>query len=73
MDEEVYPVCSPSFLRDASRLQTPEDLSRETLIHDQSMDDRSDFPTWTAWVQKAETGCVATARALKINCLPKAQ
>jgi LysR family transcriptional regulator, glycine cleavage system transcriptional activator len=67
MDEEVYPVCSPSFLRDVSRLQTPEDLGRETLIHDQSMDDRSDFPTWTAWVQKAEIGCVATARALRIN------
>ena len=67
MDEEVYTVCSPSLLRDASRLQAPEDLGRETLIHDQSMDDRSDFPTWTAWVQKAEIGCVAAARALKIN------
>ncbi|MDO7911220.1 transcriptional regulator GcvA [Pseudomonas sp. 22-AL-CL-001] len=67
MDEEVYPVCSPRFLHDTSRLQTPEDLGRETLIHDQSMDDRTDFPTWASWVQKAGVGCVATARALKIN------
>ncbi len=67
MEEEVYPVCSPSLLADHKRLKSPEDLARETLIHDQSMDDRSDFPTWTAWVEKAGVSCVATARGLQIN------
>ncbi|MCE0850151.1 transcriptional regulator GcvA [Pseudomonas asiatica] len=67
MDEEVYPVCSPTLLQEPSRLQVPEDLAHETLIHDQSMDERSGFPTWTAWVKKSGVACVATARALKIN------
>ncbi|UZE25790.1 transcriptional regulator GcvA [Pseudomonas sp. B21-056] len=67
MDEEVYPVCSPRLLVDSTRLQTPDDLARETLIHDLSMDSHMDFPTWAAWVGKLGLTRVATSRGMKIN------
>lgn len=67
MDEEVYPVCSPKLLGDATHLQVPEDLARETLIHDLSMDSHSGFPTWEAWLQKAGLTNISTSRGMKIN------
>ncbi|TNB81507.1 transcriptional regulator GcvA [Pseudomonas sp. Fig-3] len=67
MEEEVYPVCSPSLLLDAARLRTPDDLARETLIHDLSMDSHTDFPTWAAWVQNSGISGVLTSRGMKIN------
>ncbi|HTH95592.1 MAG TPA: transcriptional regulator GcvA [Rhodocyclaceae bacterium] len=67
MDEEVYPVCSPKLLREHAQLQTPQDLARETLIHDLSMDGHAGFPSWDAWLKKAGTADVATSRGMKIN------
>lgn len=67
MDEEVYPVCSPKLLREHRRLQKPNDLARETLIHDLSMDGRAGFPTWDAWLRKADVTGVASTRGMKIN------
>lgn len=67
MDEEVYPVCSPKLLHRRGRLQTPESLARETLIHDLSMDAATGFPTWDMWLQKAGVTGVATMRGMKIN------
>ncbi|MGL6159092.1 transcriptional regulator GcvA [Microbulbifer sp.] len=67
MDEEVYPVCSPKLLREHRRLQKPNDLARETLIHDLSMDDHTGFPTWEAWLRKAGVTGVASTRGMKIN------
>lgn len=67
MDEEVYPVCSPNLLHDGTRLQTPEGLARETLIHDLSMDSHSGFPTWEAWLHKAGLANISTSRGMKIN------
>ncbi|WP_419709728.1 transcriptional regulator GcvA [Pseudomonas sp. NFX224] len=67
MGEEVYPVCSPNLLNDSARLQTLNDLAGETLIHDLSMDNHRDFPTWAVWVQKAGFTNIATSRGMKIN------
>lgn len=67
MDEEVYPVCSPKLLAEPGRLQKPGALIRETLIHDMSMDNHAAFPTWEAWLQRAEVTGVAATRGLKIN------
>lgn len=67
MDEEVYPVCSPNLLVDGTRLQAPEGLARETLIHDLSMDSHSGFPTWERWLQKAGLANISTSRGMKIN------
>ncbi|GLQ87757.1 transcriptional regulator GcvA [Dyella flagellata] len=67
MDEEVYPVCSPQWLREHKRLQKPQDLARETLIHDLTMDSHTGSPTWDSWLQKAGATGVATKRGMKIN------
>ncbi|MGA4127548.1 LysR substrate-binding domain-containing protein [Ralstonia nicotianae] len=42
IDEEVFPVCSPSYL--GGRLVTPEELTRQTLL---MQDDRQ--LTWMSW------------------------
>ncbi|MFZ6638420.1 transcriptional regulator GcvA [Undibacterium sp. TC4M20W] len=66
MAEEIYPVCSPNLLQHG-RLSAASDLVGETLIHDLSMDGHADFPTWDAWLKKANVSGVATIRGMKIN------
>lgn len=66
MEEEVYPVCSPNWLRTRSIVK-PKDLVRETLIHDLSMDSHPDFPSWEAWLQRAGVMGVSVKRGMKIN------
>ncbi|WP_445354087.1 transcriptional regulator GcvA [Microbulbifer sp. EKSA008] len=53
MDEEVYPVCAPNFLHKRGHFHHPDDLVKETLIHDLSMDSFTGFPTWSEWFKKA--------------------
>ncbi|MGJ4943128.1 transcriptional regulator GcvA [Bradyrhizobium sp. HKCCYLS1011] len=67
MDEEIYPVCSPTLLRRNRRLRTPADLAAQTLIHDLSVDARAGFATWSTWLEKADAPDVATKRGLRIN------
>lgn len=67
MDEEVYPVCSPQLLQARGCFQAPCDMTRETLIHDLSMDAHTGFPTWGEWLRRAGMTEVNTARGMKIN------
>lgn len=67
MDEEIYPVCSPRLLAEPGRLQKPDDLAGETLIHDLSMDSHTGFPTWETWLQKAGATWVPSKRRMQIN------
>lgn len=67
MDEEIYPACSPEMLRRDSQLQTPNDLSRFTLIHDLSMDGQAGFPTWNMWLERVGAAGIDTSRGMKIN------
>lgn len=67
MDEEVYPVCSPQLLNGRDCFQQPCDMTRETLIHDLSMDAHTGFPTWDEWLRRAGMTEVNTARGMKIN------
>ncbi len=67
MEEEVYPVCSPSLLGKFSKLQNLESLTKQTLIHDLSMDSHTGFPTWETWLKKAGLAEVSTSRGMKIN------
>lgn len=69
MDEEVYPVCSPELLRKHGALPHPDQLTSLTLIHDLSMDEHQGFPTWDAWMRKADAsaGTGARQRGLRIN------
>ena len=67
MDEEIYPVCSPQLLQERGCFQQPCDLTRETLIHDLSMDNHTGFPSWGDWLRRAGMNGVNTARGMKIN------
>lgn len=51
IDEVVFPVVSPRALERGPALQTPADLARFTLLHDEALIDdprRVDWPTWFA-------------------------
>ncbi len=67
MDEEVYPVCASTLVRDRGRLREVSDLLKETLIHDLSMEGHAGFPSWDAWLRKAGVTAKAAARGMKIN------
>jgi len=67
MDEEVYPVCSPVLLRRKRQLRKPSDLADMRFIHDLSVDSRSGFATWKAWLGEAGANDVETKRGLRIN------
>ncbi|MEK8034552.1 transcriptional regulator GcvA [Ideonella sp. DXS29W] len=66
LEEEVYPVCSPS-LSAARSWANPADLLRETLIHDLSMDEHEGFLHWTGWLRAAGVTGRLAPRGLKIN------
>ncbi|RCW68683.1 LysR family glycine cleavage system transcriptional activator [Pseudorhodoferax soli] len=66
MAEEVYPVCSPSFIRNAS-IRTPADLRLQTLIHDVSHDTSTEFVTWESWLAGAGVQRRPVAKDLKIT------
>jgi LysR family transcriptional regulator, glycine cleavage system transcriptional activator len=67
LDEEVFPVCSPTLLRQHRRLRKPANLAGMRLIHDLSVDARSGFATWDAWLDNAGAKDVGAKRGLKIN------
>lgn len=67
MEEEIYPVCSPTILNKHGQFDDPVELAHETLIHDLSMDVHSGFPSWQAWLDKAGVIKVAIARGMQIN------
>ncbi|MCG9494482.1 transcriptional regulator GcvA [Acinetobacter pittii] len=68
MDEEVFPVCSPSFYQEyQQQLQSPQSLLNLPLIHDLSMDNSSDFTTWDTWLHFNQITEDHTERGMKIN------
>ena len=48
MDEEIYPVCSPSIMQGAHPLNYPSDLKHHVLLHDDGHGD------WRKWLVAAE-------------------
>lgn len=51
----------------SGRLRHPQDLGRETLIHDLSMDSHTGFPTWDTWLRHAGVAGLSRPRGMKIN------
>jgi LysR family transcriptional regulator, glycine cleavage system transcriptional activator len=66
MEEEIYPVCSPQWAKRA-KWREPRALTRETLIHDLSVDSQAGFASWSAWFANAGVPKAAVHRGLKIN------
>ncbi len=54
--EELFPICSPKFIRGRGALRVPADLCRHTLLH---VNDRRD---WSKWLEAAEVAASDTDR-----------
>jgi LysR family glycine cleavage system transcriptional activator len=67
LEEEVFPVCSPSLLDGGLRLAEPRDLRRAPLIHDATISFDDAFPTWGMWLRAADVEGVDESRGLHLN------
>lgn len=68
MDEEIYPVCSPSLVKAHQELLTdPASLLHQTLIHDLSLGEKLDFANWNKWILKAGLSAPSINRGMQIN------
>lgn len=67
MDEEIYPVCSPSLRDQLPTLTEPGDLARYTLLHDLTLEQNSGFPTWRTWLDAAGFPEIDAEHGLRIN------
>jgi LysR family glycine cleavage system transcriptional activator len=48
--EDVFPVCAPDLVAGADPLRSPEDLSRQTLLHLDWNPAHASWPTWSDWL-----------------------
>jgi LysR family transcriptional regulator, glycine cleavage system transcriptional activator len=67
LSESVIPVCSPALLEDGATISTPSDLSRHTLIHDDSPERDASCPDWRMWLRAAGVEGVDAARGLRFD------
>lgn len=51
--EDMFPVCSPEYLRVAPTLEAPEDLQNHSLIYDFTRTVDQIAPNWPAWFAQA--------------------
>ena len=74
MQAQVFPVCAPSLLRDASSpLIRPDDLRHHTLLHDDSATGRPGVPAWSDWLQAAGAPGVDADRGAVFSSIYLAQ
>ena len=62
--EEVTPVCAPNV---AAELKTPADLTKFTLIHDDSTLNDESCPDWPMWLKAAGVAGVDGSRGPRFN------
>lgn len=67
MDEVMFPVCAPDFplLKDGKLIA--EALADCTLIHDLSMANDRDYPTWRMWLDASGFTHIKSDHGLRIN------
>lgn len=53
LEPEYTAVCSPALLRAKIPLRQPADLHRHNLIHDDTVPDTRERPTWAEWLHAA--------------------
>ena len=67
MDEEMYPVCAPTYpLLKRGRLPATK-LADATLIHDLSMMGDPNYPTWRTWLDASGYPDIKAEHGLRIN------
>lgn len=55
-------VCSPQLLKGMRPLRTPKDLRHHVLIHDDTIADLAERPSWEAWLKAAGVTAVNASR-----------
>jgi LysR family transcriptional regulator, glycine cleavage system transcriptional activator len=63
----LVPVCSPKLVEMHGPFATPEALKGVPLIHDDSLADRAEIPTWADWFKAAGVTGVDVNRGLRFN------
>lgn len=66
MEEDIFPVCSPTFLANKSDLSI-NTILQATLIHDLTMEAHKSFPTWTKWLEYVGLENSGIKSGLQIN------
>ncbi|WP_086380325.1 LysR substrate-binding domain-containing protein [Caballeronia sordidicola] len=66
-DEDVYPVCSPSYL--AGRLLQPADLTCETLLMQE--DGQRQWMSWPEWFRLNEVAMPDSPQSVVVNHYPQ--
>ena len=66
MDEEVFPVASPTLLSGGNP-DSIEDMAGLTLIHDLTLAQTTAFPSWTTWFARQGYHKEHVSEGLKIN------
>jgi LysR family transcriptional regulator, glycine cleavage system transcriptional activator len=67
MDEEVFPVCSPAFLKGKAPPRNAAQLAALTLIHDLTLAPSQAFPSWQQWLGAQGVKPAQATRGLHIN------
>ena len=67
LEPEYTAVCSPALLRAKIPLRLPADLRRHNLIHDDTVPDTRERPTWAEWLQAAGVTSVRADAGLHFN------
>lgn len=67
MDVSYAPVCSPRFMDERGPFETPDDLSRVPLIHDDSLAGWTQTIGWGEWFSRAGAQVEETTRGLRFS------
>lgn len=65
MDNEVFPVCAPAYLKARPGLREPQDLLGETLLHLVEFD--RNWVTWAAWLREFDVEGAPSGRGLEFD------
>ncbi len=67
IEMSVVPVCSPKLFSAQGPFAEAAALSRVPLIHDDTLVNRAEVPTWSDWFAKAGVKSVDVSRGLRFN------
>jgi LysR family glycine cleavage system transcriptional activator len=67
IDMSVVPLCSPKLVETYGPLRAPEALAKVPLIHDDTLIERIEVPTWADWFKAAGVPNVDVSRGLRFN------
>ncbi len=65
LDNEVFPICAPSYLQGRPTLAHPRDLLNETLLH--LIEHDRNWVTWQVWLDAVGAGGEAQKRGLRFD------